>query len=701
MRPARPGRLRLGDRLRFQEHTYTVVGLTGMRVRLADVHGTGMLVDQVHLQAAEDFAVVGAGERAALGSAALLGHLPKEVADRALWWQRHLIELLTGLPPDAPAGTRPRPEYDPAARSLAERERAKAAELASLGAEISARTVKRKRQRYEAGGVEAVVDHRLAPRTSLLGQADARVVAAVRQAIAESVEASTRTIEHARWRTEQILTADHGQDVVEMPSRATFYRLFNKLSRGVHVTGSARTRRSLANQPEGPFRYEQVAAPGELMQIDSTPLDVLVRLDEGMPGRVELCGLIDVATRTIAAVVVRPTTKSVDASLLLARALTPEPMRPGWVDALKMSRSVLPHRRLLSLDERLEHAAARPVIIPETIVCDRGKAFISENFRAACRTLEINFQPCHPRSPAEKPHIERTLESVATLFCQFLPGYLGRTAEHRGRRVEDEPLWSMLEIQEFLDEWLVAKWQNRRHDGLRDPGSPGRTFTPNEKYASLIESAGYVPLAFTGDDYLELLPATWRAVNSYGVKISHRIYDCPELGPLRRQPSGITGKRDLWEVHRDPYDASWIWVRNQWEGGWIPVPWKHLGTVPQPFGDLAWDHAAADLRQQGEGDPTEEQIAQAVTELLTRASQGPSGGGKARHSRRDRRVAARTRAAVESPSPRPPQPETAPPGADNLPPHDAEEDGGTRDEPVAKVIPLGVFDPFKEADKRW
>jgi hypothetical protein len=35
-----------------------------------------------------------------------------------------------------------------------------------------------------------------------------------------------------------------------------------------------------------------------------------------------------------------------------------------------MSRSVLPHRRLTDLDERLEHAAARPVIVPETIVCD-------------------------------------------------------------------------------------------------------------------------------------------------------------------------------------------------------------------------------------------------------------------------------------------------------------------------------------------
>ena len=133
--------------------------------------------------------------------------------------------------------------------------------------------------------------------------------------------------------------------------------------------------------------------PGELMQIDSTPLDVLVRLDDGVAGRVELTGLIDLATRTITAAVLRPTTKSVDASLLLARTVTPEPMRPGWADALAMSHSVLPHRRLLDLDDRLAHAAARPVIVPETIVCDRGKAFISDNFRSACRMLGINVQP--------------------------------------------------------------------------------------------------------------------------------------------------------------------------------------------------------------------------------------------------------------------------------------------------------------------
>jgi hypothetical protein len=114
------------------------------------------------------------------------------------------------------------------------------------------------------------------------------------------------------------------------------------------------------------------AAPGELMEIDSTPLDVLVLLDDGVPGRVQLTGLIDVATRTVPAAVIRPTTKSVDASVLLARALMPEPMRPGWPQSLAMAHSALPYDRLLSIDERLRHAAARPVIAPDTIVIDHG-----------------------------------------------------------------------------------------------------------------------------------------------------------------------------------------------------------------------------------------------------------------------------------------------------------------------------------------
>jgi hypothetical protein len=437
------------------------------------------------------------------------------------------------------------------------------------------------------------------------------------------------------------------------------------------------------------------------MQIDSTPLDVLVMLDTGVPGRVELTGMIDVATRTMSAAVLRPTTKSVDASLLLARTVTPEPMRPGWADALRMSRSVLPHELLAAVDERLAHAAARPVIIPETIVCDHGKAFISHNFRSACRWLGINFQPGHLDTPTDKPHIERMIESVGTLFCQYVSGYLGSSVERRGRRVEQQPLWSLVEVQELLDEWLVAGWQNRPHDGLRDPCSPGRMFTPNEKYAALVQAAGYVPVALSAEDYVELLPATWRVVNAYGVKISHRVYDGDELNPLRRQPSGVAERRNLWEVHHDPYDVTRVWLRNHWDGGWITLFWKHLRSTPAPFGELAWNHALGQLRGQGK-DPTEAEIATAVSNLLERAHCGPQTGmaanGSSVSSRRDRRVAARTRAAPAVLPISAPQPPAGPKEPVNLDqPHPEPE---LDEEPLAEVIPLAIFDAHEEA-KRW
>jgi hypothetical protein len=351
-----------------------------------------------------------------------------------------------------------------------------------------------------------------------------------------------------------------------------------------------------------------------------------------------------------------------------------------------MAHSVLPYDRLLSVDERLEHAAAKPVIIPDTIVIDHGSVFISANFRASCRHLGITIQPAHLASGAEKAHIERAFGSLGSLFCQFVSGYAGRNPDRRGRGVEDQPLWSMLELQELLDEWLIACWQNRPHDGLRDPAHPGRAFTPNEKYAALVQAAGYVPVALGPDDYIELLPARWRAVNAYGIKLNRRSYDSEALNPMRLQPSGVREKKDLWEVHHDPYDVSRIHVRGP--DGWITVLWKHLDRVPLPFGELAWDHARRGLPH-----GTEEEIAEAVAALLRHAHHGPE-QEKPKMSRRDRRVAARTKATTPPATPIGEQPT---PDAITQP-EPGPADGDT---PLAKVIPLGIFDPFAEADKRW
>jgi hypothetical protein len=67
------------------------------------------------------------------------------------------------------------------------------------------------------------------------------------------------------------------------------------------------------------------------------------------------------------------------------------------------------------------------VIVPETIVCDHGEAFVSHTFRASCRFLGLNRQPARKATPTDKPHIERTILSVGTLFAQYL------AAEYRVR----------------------------------------------------------------------------------------------------------------------------------------------------------------------------------------------------------------------------------------------------------------------------
>jgi hypothetical protein len=96
------------------------------------------------------------------------------------------------------------------------------------------------------------------------------------------------------------------------------------------------------------------------------------------------------------------------------------------------------------------------------------------------------------------------------------------------------------------------RWRNRPHEGLRSPHIPSRDLTPDEAYAVQVARAGYLPVPLAGEDYIELLPACWRAINEYGIVIGHRTYDCPELGPYRRKASPVTAMRGRWEVHYDP-----------------------------------------------------------------------------------------------------------------------------------------------------
>ena len=341
------------------------------------------------------------------------------------------------------------------------------------------------------------------------------------------------------------------------------------------------------------------------------------------------------------------------------------------------------------------------MIVPDTIVIDHGSVFVSDNFRSSCRHLGISIQPAHLATGSDKPHIEKMFSTLGTLFCQFAAGYLGRSADRRGRHVEEQPLWSLMQMQDLLDEWLISVWQNRAHEGLRDPLHPQRTFSPNQKYAALIETAGYVPVPLSAEDHIELLPATWRAVNAYGIKISHRTYDAAELNPIRQQKSGVAPARGCGKSAATRTTCAGVRPRPRASDG-SPAR-GNTWAGPTPVRRLAWDHATG---RPGRGGPKSTPPSWRPLRPSPRCWAGPI-MGRRDTDRRRRPGPARRRVARPHPRRRPNACATA---ADNRAAADpvparlgcAEPRGKTKTASrIAKIIPLGVFDPFKEADKRW
>jgi Mu transposase, C-terminal len=218
-----------------------------------------------------------------------------------------------------------------------------------------------------------------------------------------------------------------------------------------------------------------------------------------------------------------------------------------------------------------------------------------------------------------KAIVERTFESINTLFCQQLAGYTGRDTTRRGPDVAEEAIWTVAQLQELFDEWAIA-WQNRPHEGLSHTWGQGRDLSPNEMYAACVGISGYVPLPLSGDDYIELLPVVFRTVNDYGLTIDNRTYDCKALNPYRRLDSGLPGgNRKRWEVHYDPYDITVVWLRDHRANKWVIVPWVYRSLAGQPFGLALWEHTRRMTTERSGPRPTEADIARNIADLLRRA----------------------------------------------------------------------------------
>ncbi|MGC5015770.1 hypothetical protein ACLQ2R_33840 [Streptosporangium sp. DT93] len=90
-------------------------------VQLTDVVGGEVTYTWAELFRVPGFAVV-SQTRAPLPPQGLLEGLPAAVVEQARWWEHHIVEVLTGFPPEAGSAATARPQYDPASLTLRQRE---------------------------------------------------------------------------------------------------------------------------------------------------------------------------------------------------------------------------------------------------------------------------------------------------------------------------------------------------------------------------------------------------------------------------------------------------------------------------------------------------------------------------------------------------------------------------------------------------
>jgi putative transposase len=544
--------------------TYQFVGESGGMIRLrSDADGEYSTLhiaefsSRIPVQPEDDFR-----------SPATFAHIPKKVRKNVLSLAEHLDEVLTGIHPDFDT---PRPQYDPAVHSQNARRDAKLVEFRELGTPMSTATFARKLKTYREQGAAGLIDGRSLRKDGPLGAINDEFLDALTYVMANQKDRSTgsrgRLIKEARAR----VVKEYGMNVIPVPSESSMYRYIKALDVNQHTTGSAKTRRSLANRPDLTFTSRTATLPGAEVQVDSTTLDMFVRTSNGKAERPILTILFDKATRCIIAHTIRFTaTRGVDHVALLAQALVPPQNRPDKTEFRAFIQRMNPQITLLSANERKKLELDRPFIRPRTILMDNGRDYVGAPFIAALQKFKIDALYSPPHTPTTKANVERNFGSMNSLFAQHQPGYTGNSPENRGYKVENQDLMDVYALHELFDDWVLKVWNTRRHGGLRDRVYPSLKLTPVQMYKAAAALTSTFELPLTRHDYIELLPSHYRVITSTGIRIHGRDLDSAELHPLRNIKSSDVRNGRKWEVKIDPYNPSVAWVRSP-ENNWIEI----------------------------------------------------------------------------------------------------------------------------------
>jgi transposase InsO family protein len=496
----------------------------------------------------------------------------------------------------------------------------------SLG--VSLRTLQRRLARLEDSGPAGLVDARVLRDTRR--SVDPRWDAACREVLDSYTRASTPTRKTVVTRTNRAFLEDVPDG--RLPSDRVAHRRLDELDKGRYTFADAKQRRSVAKRPSGVLGQLHPTRPGQYVLLDGYRLDVFAM--EPVTLRwvpTELTVAMDLYDRAITGIRLRAlAAQSADVASVLFQTMTPQTWGRGD-EAHTGPYAGAP-----------EHVVLGSVgVLPDTIVVDHGKVYMSEHTRSVCRRLGVSIQPAIPQKPTDKPVLERFFRSLRQILLDKLPGYKGPDIASRGEKIEQGAFYYVTELEQLIREW-VGLYHDTPHAGLTDPRLPAVDLSPTEMFNRGIASAGLLRLPDAQQLYYEFLDVAWRTIQHYGVEINGRRYDGAALNPYRGVRSNYGGVHaGKWPFMVDRDDVRVVYFRDPDTGRWQSLNWVLAGGLDAPFSADAADYTRrASLHTDRHVDPS-----QALEDLLARWSRQQV------TDRRERNLAIRlaTQKTVEAP----------------------------------------------------
>jgi putative transposase len=274
----------------------------------------------------------------------------------------------------------------------------------------------------------------------------------------------------------------------------------------------------------------------ERVEIDHTPLKIVVGTEAGPLGQPWLTVLVDYYSR-----------------MIVGFCIGFEP--PSYAVIMEALRhAILPKSYVR---ERYPSITSDwPCFgIPSKLVCDRGSDLTSKDLEQAAFQLgiELDFMP--PRTPNFKGTVESFFDSLNDQLLSSLPGRTFRSWERRADYNPDEgPLLPYHALVEIIHVHLIDVYSRQRHP----------TATKSRLDMWLENAAEFPPaLPASPDELLVLLSKTIeRSLSARGIELSGMFYTGDELMALRAELAAHNLSADRLTVRYNPWDLGALWVLN-------------------------------------------------------------------------------------------------------------------------------------------